>query len=495
MTRRPNILLITADQWRGECIGAAGHPAVQTPNLDALAGEATLFRRHYAACAPCSPARAALYTGLYQMTNRVVCNGTPLDARFDNIAKAARRAGYRPTLFGYTDTSPDPRTLSPEDPALRSYEGVLPGMEVGQILPEDDGPWLDWLVSRGHDPAGDFAMQAGIPEEGEVVTTRPTRFAAEESQTAFLTGKFLDWISGHGARKPWFAHLSFLRPHPPFSVPAPYNTQHQPGDGPAFLRAPTRAEEPVYHPAVEMRRDRSPIGSFVAGQPGLVSELEARDFDRIRAIYYGMISEVDAQIGRLIDGLKAAGQWEDTLLVFTSDHAEMMGDHWMLGKGGYFEQSYHIPLIVKVPGQGSGGQVEAFTSAVDIFPTLIEAMDVAPEHAPNGASLLPFCAGGTPEGWRKGALWEWDYREMDLEGPETGSVLVSYRTEQHLYVHCPNGPSLLFDTAADPACLTNIADQDLETRLQMAEALLGVRAANAEQTLARHKVWEWHNSG
>jgi arylsulfatase A-like enzyme len=140
MTQRPNILLITADQWRGECLGALGH-IVKTPHLDALAEEATTFTRHHAACAPCSPARASLYTGQYQMNTRVVRNGTPLDARFDNIAKAARRGGYVPTLFGYTDTSPDPRGMEPTDPALQSYEGVLPGMEVGQILPEDDGPW------------------------------------------------------------------------------------------------------------------------------------------------------------------------------------------------------------------------------------------------------------------------------------------------------------------------------------------------------------------
>ena len=94
-----NILLITADQWRGDCLSALGHPLVATPNLDALAEEAVSFRRHYAGAAPCSPARACLYTGLYQMNNRVCGNGTPLDARHDNIALMARRAGYEPILF------------------------------------------------------------------------------------------------------------------------------------------------------------------------------------------------------------------------------------------------------------------------------------------------------------------------------------------------------------------------------------------------------------
>ena len=134
MTRRPNILLITADQWRGDCLGVAGHPAVRTPNLDALARESTVFCNHHAACAPCSPARASLYTGLYQMNHRVTHNGAPLDTRFDNMALAARRAGYLPTLFGYTDTALDPRGRDPQDPALRSYEEVLPGFTCRQPL-------------------------------------------------------------------------------------------------------------------------------------------------------------------------------------------------------------------------------------------------------------------------------------------------------------------------------------------------------------------------
>ncbi|MFO7921981.1 MAG: sulfatase-like hydrolase/transferase, partial [Nioella sp.] len=150
MTARPNILLITADQWRGDSLGLMGHPVARTPNLDALAREAVVFRNHYATCAPCSPARASLYTGLYQMNHRVVSNGTPLDARFDNMALAARRAGYRPTLFGYTDTTLDPRGRDPNDPDLQSYEEVLPGFTCRQPLREDDRTWITWLGKRGH---------------------------------------------------------------------------------------------------------------------------------------------------------------------------------------------------------------------------------------------------------------------------------------------------------------------------------------------------------
>ena len=128
MARNANVLLITADQWRGDCLSAAAHPVVRTPNLDRLASGGVSFGRHFAQAAPCGPSRAALYTGMYLMNHRSVLNGTPLDARHDNVALVARRLGYEPALFGYTDTSLDPRELDDDDPWLRTYEGPLPGI-------------------------------------------------------------------------------------------------------------------------------------------------------------------------------------------------------------------------------------------------------------------------------------------------------------------------------------------------------------------------------
>ena len=115
-----NVLFITADQWRGDCLSSAGHPCVQTPNLDRLAADGVLFERHFAQATPCGPSRACIYTGMYLQNHRSVNNGTPLDARHSNIALEARKAGYDPALFGYTDVSVDPRQHTPDDPALRT---------------------------------------------------------------------------------------------------------------------------------------------------------------------------------------------------------------------------------------------------------------------------------------------------------------------------------------------------------------------------------------
>lgn len=493
---RPNILLITADQWRGEALGALGH-MVRTPHIDALAAEGTLFARHYAPCAPCSPARASLYTGLYQMNHRVVWNGAPLDHRFDNVARAARRAGYVPTLFGYTDTSPDPRQHDPHDPELTTYEGVLPGFYQRQALPEDDKPWMSWLEARGHEVDPETIHHVA-PEPGQKISLAPTSYGAEETQTAFLTGEFLRWMGEQAADRPWFAHISFLRPHPPFAVPAPFNAMYDPAKIAAPLAAETPDAEAAQHPFIAAFQPYHTLSSFVPGGEGLARDLTTEDFARIRAIYYGMISEVDAQIGRLVAGLRAAGQYDDTLIVFTSDHAELLGDHWALGKGGFFEQSYHIPLVLRVPGIGGAGQVEAFTSAADIFPTVCEAMGVAPNHAPDGRSLLPFTQGETPDRWRDAAIWEFDFSlalapealtQLGL-APED-CVLVCRRDAETLFMHSPALPPALYDLAADPACLTNIAATAAETRLQKAEALLAERARRADRTLCARPVWDW----
>ena len=150
-----NVLIVTADQWRGDCLSTLGHPVVKTPSLDALAAEGVLFRNHFAQCAPCGPSRASLLTGMYMMNHRSVRNGTPLDARFTNLALEARRAGYTPGLIGYTDTSPDPRQYHPKDPALTGYAGVLPGFT--QLVPGSEAgsagaePWLRHLAAKGYE--------------------------------------------------------------------------------------------------------------------------------------------------------------------------------------------------------------------------------------------------------------------------------------------------------------------------------------------------------
>ncbi|WP_461478468.1 alkaline phosphatase family protein [Mesorhizobium jarvisii] len=502
--RRPNVLLITCDQWRGDCLSAAGHPVVRTPNADALAAEGVLFKQHFGGAAPCSPARACLYTGLYQMNNRVCRNGSPLDARHGNIAQHARSVGYDPTLFGYTDVSLDPRLLSSGDPRLRSYEGVLPGFTVRQLLPEHQKQWLSWLKQQGIDASAgspDIHRPAG-EEDDDTVTEAPPIYSKDHTPTAFLAGEFIRWLGEQEQATPWFAHLSFISPHPPFIVPEPYNTLYDPADGPAFHRAESWRAEAQGHPYLAYDLSRRYRANFRPGAAGKVHDWSEDDFRRIRAIYYGMISEVDTQLGLIWQALKLSGAWDDTIIVLTSDHAEMMGDHYALGKGGYFDGSYHIPLIIRDPRhrKAAGSTVDRFTEAVDILPTLIDLLGEPPEQHLDGCSLKPFLSGGSPATWRDSAHWEFDFRSIADGDAEAHFGIASrqcnlavIRTKKFKYVHFGGGlPPLLFNVEADPGELTNLATSPahLSTRLQFAERLLAWRAEHLDQSLALAELTE-----
>ncbi len=465
-----NLLLITLDQFRGDALSVAGHPVARTPNLDRLACEGVRFSRHYAQSAPCGPGRASLYTGLYQMTHRVVANGTPLDARFDNLAKAARRAGYDPTLFGYTDQALDPRLAAgPGDPRLVSYESVLPGFDEGLHLPMGDlAPWLAHLRERGHE-TGDGGEAASL----EALRGEPLR-PAEDSLTAFLTDRLIAWLERQ--TRPWFVHLSHLRPHPPYGAAGVYAKVVDPG----MLR------EPAAGP-----RERHPLHERLVREGAMAAPKEPAHLAGLRAQYFGMVAEVDAQLGRLWATLERLGAWSETLIIVSADHGEQLGDQGLIGKGGFFEASYHIPCLVRDPRPSAvrGVVVDAFTEAVDIFPTLCEAMDLTIPAQCDGRPLTPFLEGRAPPVWRSAAHWEWDWRSSLVRrdegwGPddrraEARNLAVS-RGAEAAYVHFASGEGLAFDLAAAPDWSAPLWDP--ARVLPQAQELLTWRATHLDRT-------------
>jgi arylsulfatase A-like enzyme len=484
-----NLLFITADQWRGDCLGAAAHPVVRTPNLDRLAAGGVSFRRHFAQAAPCGPSRAALYTGMYLMNHRSALNGTPLDARHDNVALVARRLGYEPALFGYTDTSIDPRTVAPGDPRLSRYEGVLPGFDPVCHLPEGEPfEWLEWMRADGLEVADDWRPFVDRPAAG---SKWRTQYDAAHSQTRFLTDRLVEWASGRPrASGGWFAHLSFLRPHPPFLAPAPYDTMFDPASVPAPVRAASRAEEGAQHPLLGVMIDH----------PFLKSPDDDREQRELQAIYYGMLAEVDEHVGTLLDWLDASGQAEHTIVIFTSDHGENLGDHYMLHKLGWFDQSYHVPLIVRGPGVAGGRTVEAFTEHVDVLPTICSLLDSEVPLQCDGRALTPWLRGETPDDWRRESHFEFDFRDPDSALIEEAfgltleeCALAVLRDEHGKYVQFsgyPALPSIFFDIDRDPAQIRNVAADPAYAAivLDYAQRMLAWRMQHTERTLTGMKL-------
>jgi len=469
-----NILFITADQWRGDCLSAIGHPHVKTPNLDALAADGVLFKRHYAQSSPCGPSRTCLYTGMYLQNHRSLLNGTPLDARHTNVALEARKAGYEPALFGYTDISLDPRHFDITD----GYEGVLPGVEPVVHLNSAFTPWIDRLREKGYeipqdDPMNIFQPQAGFPgSDGKGKTFPPTVYRAEDSNSAFLVDETIDYLS---TRKdsPWFVHLSFLSPHPPFIAPEPFHDMYNADEMSLPIRHSSPKKEGAQHPWLEhLINNQAGTGLTVDAELTDRLSLSEQELQQIKATYYGMMSEVDAQFGRLVEYLKSTGVYNDTMIIFTSDHGENLGDHWAFSKYTYFEHTFHIPLIVRDPSsdanQKRGTTVDAFSESVDVMPTILDGIGVDIPAQCDGRSLLPFCRGKPGEGPRR---WRQEYHaELDLRSPYgvdkapplglemKHSMFNIIRGERFKYVHFTALPALFFDLENDPDEFHNLAD-------------------------------------
>lgn len=484
-----NVLFITADQWRGECLSTLGHPMVKTPHLDALAAEGTLFRRHYANAAPCGPSRASLHTGMYLQNHRSGTNGTPLDARHTNWAKEVAAAGYDPVLFGYTDTSQDPRELEADSPWLSTYEGPLPGIRPVCMMGTWPRPWIEYLKARGYRTPEDIRHAYGLRDEGPdyengAAHPRPLIYPQADDDTAFLVNRLIDYIAAQ--RTPFVAHLSLLRPHPPFVAPEPYNAMYDPAKVPDFARKATPDEEAAQHPWLAHQLS---LRLFRASG----NEKKLR---RQKAVYYGLMSLVDAEIGRLIAFLKATGRWNSTLIIFTSDHGEQIGDHWLIGKCGYFDASYQIPLIVRDPRPRADGTrgttVTRFTENVDIMPTMLDALGLGTPVQCDGKSLMPFLSGAAPENWRGQAHWEFDFRDPADDAAERALGLTLHqctmnviRDERWKYVHFTKLPPLLFDLQNDPGEFVNRAGdpQCMPVVLEYAQKMLSWRMNHDEQTL------------
>lgn len=491
-----NILLITVDQWRADLSGPGRRFPTPTPHLDALAARGTVFARHFTQAYPCGPARASLYTGLYAHKHRSVVNGMPLDARHPTVFQCLRAAGYRPTLFGYTDVTLDPRGKPVADPDNGDYEGVCPGIAPALLLTERATPWLTHLTQRG--------VALGNPDAGRkgVFAQRPfgepTVFSASDSETAFLADAFIGWLKVAGAT-PFCAHLSFIAPHPPIAVPADQPRRIDTEALPSLLRGKTPETEAGQSPYTAALIRSTRADSALPGVAGLASDLDDGRIALARRLYAEMAAEVDFQLGRILAALDEAGLRDDTLIVFTGDHGDQMFDHWMLGKVGYFDQSAHIPLIIADPrplaAPGRGRVVRAFTEAVDILPTLLDAVGLKAPRNCDGRSLLPFCAGETPAEWRDAAHWAVDFRdivtrqmETALGLPFTHCNLQVVRTDRLKYVHFAGLPPVLFDLANDPDELINRADDPAcaALRLEGAERLLRWRQQNEEHTLTGH---------
>ncbi len=277
--------------------------------------------------------------------------------------------------------------------------------------------------------------------------------------------------------------MAFIRPHPPYEAPAPWHDAYDPADVPMPTRAPSREAEAAQH------RDLGAILSV----PDVTIGDDEHALRQLRATYYGMVSEVDDQFGRLLDGLDGEGVLEETLIVVTSDHGEMLGDHWLLEKLGWWDASYHVPLIVFDPRREAdatrGTTIDAFTESIDVMPTILDWIGVDVPLQCDGRSLAPWLRGRVPQRWRDAVHWEWDFRDPVAHlGEDTFGLtmeectLAVLRDEHGKYVHFAAQDAIFFDLDADPDQIHDVAASSPHA-LDYAQRMLSWRMRHADRTL------------
>ncbi|MCV2867700.1 sulfatase-like hydrolase/transferase [Defluviimonas sp. WL0002] len=493
MTQPDNVLFVVIDQLRADCLWGALADHAVLPNIRALAADAMAFRNHHSVANPCGPARASLLTGQYAMNHRSVRNGTPLPHDKPNLATEARKAGYQPLLFGYTDIAKDPRIHHPNDPALKSYEQVIPGFdEVVEMRMELSTPWRAHLISRGYDVPDypDIFRQSG-PN-----LTDPALYRAEDSDTAFLTDQVISHL--RATRPGWFAHVTYLRPHPPLVAPEPWNRLIDPARLPLPLVTESRSAAMASHPFVAPALAAATASDMVEGFPGL--EPTDDTVRTLRALYLGLAAEVDHHLGRILTWLKDSGQYDRTLIVVTADHGEMLGDHHGWGKMHYHAPAWHVPLILRDPRarRARGIATDLPTESIDITPTILDWIGQARPPTMDGRSLLPLLTGAAPDDWRAHTVSELDYAdpvkptvwEASLGLGAERCNLAILRTETHVLVHFNGGlPPLLFDRREGPHA-RNLATDPAQVPLLLAltQRLLDHRMTHAEGLFARTRA-------
>jgi arylsulfatase len=429
---RPNLLLITADQHRGDCLGLEGHPALQTPNLDFIGASGAHFRRAYAEAPSCIPARRSLISGQAPAAHGMVGfqGGVPWDP-VHTLPGELARAGYQCEMVGKLH-------LYPPRKRFGFHRLALADSTRGR-----DNDYLDWLAgaARFDAPLDRWAMAHGATPNGWI--GRPSHLPETQTHAFWCVSQAIELLAKRDPTVPFFLYVSFIDPHPPLTPPQFYYDRYagQPLPEPVvgdWVRPPAGegfAGEPV--------RGQNPEGPETRGFVAL-SEAEMRS---CRAGYYGLINHVDTQVGRLLQYLRDARLLDETLVLYTADHGEMLGDHHLFAKANPFEGAARVPFLLRPPAAlGLPGRVgpREPVGLQDVMPTLLDAAGIAVPEGVTGRSVLPLLRGDAAD-WREALHGE----HAPTYSPDDGvHFLVGDRTKYVWFSQ--TGREHLFDLEADP---------------------------------------------
>lgn len=421
MNRRPNIVVIQADQLAAAALGAYGNTVVQSPNIDALAAEGVVFDRAYCNSPLCAPSRASMMTGLLPSQIGAYDNASDFPASIPTFAHHLRAQGYRTALIGRMHfIGPDQLHGFEERLTTDVYPAGL------EMVPDWDLPPTERL-SWYHDASSVFT--AGVSQ-----ATVQRDF---DDEVIFRALRYLNDRVRARDDQPFLLVTSFIHPHDPYEPPIEYWNRYADVE----IDAPRIAEPEELDPH---SRRLQQMSGFDQKSPDL------DEVKRARRAYYAAVSYVDDHVGQLVTRLDELGLRENTVIIVTSDHGDMLGERGLWYKMSPFEQSARVPFIVNAPDRYAAHRVEAPVSLIDVLPTLVD-LGQGPSPAGPGRSLLPLVAGADEDAADDVVI---EYLAEGVNAPHLTLVRGDLK-----FIHCPGDPDQLFDLSSDPDELRNVASE------------------------------------
>jgi choline-sulfatase len=477
--KRPNILWICTDQQRWDTLGCYGNSWVQTPNLDALAANSAQFDFAFCQSPICTPSRSSFLSGRYPRTTRCRQNGQSIPADEILVTKMLADSGYHGGLAGKLHISACEPSICPMAGEPRIDDGYAEfnwSHDHRPIWPAN--AYGNWLKQRGktyHTPAFSQSryVQTGMPEP--------------DHQTTWCVEKASEFIRRRSFRtQPWFFSLNLFDPHHPFDPPAEYLQRYL--DRLDEIPLPNFEEEQLQERPLWQQLDHQNAYNAKGSYP--YPQMTDMDHRLVRAAYWAMIDLIDVQLGRLFQTLRDTGQWDNTLIIFMSDHGEMLGDHGIYLKGPYcYEEAVRVPLLMHMPGKITAGRRDQLVELTDLAPTILDIAGMQPHPGMQGKSLVP-------------VLTDYDHTHREDVYCEYHNTLVSHRnptahvtmlrnTTHKLVVAHGQNTGELYDLTNDPKEQVNLwCDTQVQVvKMQMLERLCDRMAWTVDPLPQRLANW------
>jgi len=487
---RPNVLFVICDQLRADHLGYAGNPIVRTPNIDALAAGGTVFDRAHVNNPVCMPNRATIMTGRMPSAHGVIFNDRSLEPNSTTFVTQLRDAGWRTALIGkshlqhgesrnsVSDLGKPAGRTSPFDEGWDTIEHDERYERGDIVAPDDFYGFSEIQLTLGHGAQvgahhyqwareqgiAHGVLRAGLDPGYDGVTRRaewwqlhPAPYPEEIHSTNYVTERTIDFIERSEADgDPWMAWCSFPDPHHPMAPPEPWFARHDPDD----IDLPTTFDDPGndWAPHLHLLRSLDPSRSRWVSPFGPSAELARSAI----AATYGMIEYIDEGIGRILETLDRLGATDETIIVFTSDHGDMMGDHGLMLKLiMHFQGCLRVPLIISAPGR-QPARTSSLAASIDLPHTLLDLCGITDHQGMQGTSLTPILDDPS-ERVRDAVLVEDDFPSTETGAPFPLKTRTAV-TATHRYTRDSDGFEMLYDLEHDPDELVNLADRDPAAR-------------------------------